>query len=343
MAHEIEEHDKVALLIDKAWHGLGTIVKTAMSAMEILPTAPGDYDIDQWPLYATDGEGNRIVIPDRVANVRRDVKLPLGIVSKGYRPIQNRELAAFCDALVEQGDKIKVESAGSIRNGAKVWFLIRGESFSVRGKDEVAPYLLASNGHDGWTSLRLTPTTIRVVCSNTLHMVIPRMEGMGIMQAAPVKASFVAHHTQSIMERVEEAKRALMLYGRAETATREVINLLAAKDVDNETVKRFLLECYVRNHGAFPATATNGHEERARARAMASIQKMHARFEADLGLTGATAWGLLNAVTGFEYHDQPSRIKDAAKKADRHMESRLFGVGADRADATLRAALALAS
>jgi hypothetical protein len=155
-----------------------------------------------------------------VANYRADVDHCLGIVGEGYVPIQNTELADFCEALAEEGDVVRCETAGSIRNGERVWFLLKGESFSVRKKDEVRPYICVSNGHDGWTALRCTPTTVRVVCSNTLHMVIPGKENEAGLRVK--EATFAASHTKLIKNRIEEAKLALQLYGRALDGTREV-------------------------------------------------------------------------------------------------------------------------
>lgn len=179
---------------------------TPRNALEI---AGLGWQVEQWPLSATNGEGLKVALPDQVLNIRGDTHTPLGIVSPDYRPIQNQELAEFCELLAEQGDTVKVESAGSIRNGGKVWFLLRGESFSVRKKDEVTPYILVSNGHDGKTALRCTPTTVRVVCSNTLHMVIPRTENRKTVKNVP--ASYVACHLGDIKGKIEDAKQALEL------------------------------------------------------------------------------------------------------------------------------------
>ena len=130
MAHEIEQHDGVVLHREKAWHGLGTIVENAPTPTEALQIARLDWSVEQWPLAAQRPDGGYLPIKTSVANVRSDVGHVLGIVGDGYQPIQNRDLAEFCTALAEQDDVVKIESAGSIRNGAKVWFLLKGEIVS---------------------------------------------------------------------------------------------------------------------------------------------------------------------------------------------------------------------
>lgn len=341
MAHEILEHDNVVLYKDAAWHGLGTVVQDAPTPLEALKIAELDFTVLQAPLWAQCPDGGSIEVNDHVLNYRDDTEDQLGIVTNGYLPIQNIQLAEFCWALAEQGDQAKCESAGSIRNGKKVWFLLKGESFSVRGKDEVQPFILVSNGHDGGTALRCTPTTIRVVCSNTLHMVLPSNEREGQIGKAPVAARFVAHHTSTIMDRVEEAKAALQLYGRAITATKELIDQLAAKDVKREDVQAFFLECYTRDFGAFPSNPKNKTEANSRERAMDACNCVFQRFDNERELAGTTAWNLLNSYTGWLTNDRHLRGKDLERVAERKVESKLFGVDADRCLSALATALAL--
>lgn len=338
MAHEIEAHDNVVLHREAAWHGLGIVVQDAPTPREALKIAGLDWDVEQWAISATNGENLRIAAPDHLMNVRSDIQKPLGVVSRWYRPIQNRDLADFCELLAEQGDTVKIESAGSIRNGSKVWFLLKGESFSVRGKDEVAPYILVSNGHDGNTALRCTATSVRVVCSNTLHMVIPQFENGRVSRANP--ASFVANHIGDVKEKVAQAKAVLGLYGRSLDATREMIDAAAAKDVTREDVQRFFLECYTRDFGPIPSNAANKSEERKREKAMDAFNAVVERFDAERLVAGATAWNAMNAYTGWMQSDRVLR-KDVGKERERRIASKLLGEDGDRASQTLVAALSI--
>lgn len=338
MAHEIEKHDGVVLHRKAAWHGLGTIVDDAPTPTEALKIVRLDWTVEQWPLSATDGEGRKIALPNMVANVRSDIQHSLGVVTTGYKPIQNQELAEFCELLAEQSDTVKIESAGSIRNGGKVWFLLKGESFSVRKKDEVRPYICVSNGHDGGTALRCTPTTIRVVCSNTLHMVIPRFENERVVKAQ--QASFVANHLGDIKSKVNQAKAALGLYGRSLEKTRQLIDTAAAKDVTREEVQQFFLECYTRDFGAIPVNPKDKKEQRARDKSQEAYQKFCQRFDAELKIAGATAWNAFNAYTGWSQNDRKF-FKNPEKESDRQMSSKLFGQDSERAVSALVTALSL--
>jgi len=319
---------------EKAWHGLGIVVENAPTPTEELRITEMDWEVEQWQLLA---RKNLTTTPCKlVANVRTDTKEVLGVVSPGYELIQNKALAEFCEALAEQNDTVKVESAGSIRNGAKVWFLLKGKCFSVRDTDLVTPYILVSNGHDGMTALRCTPTTIRVVCSNTLHMVIPEREGRKL-----TIDGYTARHIGDIKGKVNDAKAALALYGRSLDTNKALIDSLAAKDVSREAIQQFFLECYTYDFAPIPETPTTTVEKNARDRAMDRFSKFATRFDKEQDMAGASAWNCLNSYTGWLQHDKTVALKDPAAANERRMGSVLFGVNAERGVHAMQLALSM--
>lgn len=333
MSHEITSNDNVVLHKQAAWHGLGIVVENAPTPMEALQIAGLDWKVEQWPMSATDG--TRKISLKEVANVRTDISRSLGIVTPNYKPIQNSELAEFCQLLAEQSDVVKIESAGSIRHGGKVWFLLKGESFSVRGKDEVRPYICVSNGHDGKTALRCTPTTVRVVCSNTLHMVIPA-GGENESAALPKlkQGSYVANHMGDVLQKIEHAKQALGLYGRSLDTTRQMIDRAAAKNLNRADVQKFFIECYTRDFGAIPSEPKNDREKKVREKAVKAYNLFNKRFDEEIGIAGATAWNAINAYTGWLQNDQRAYRTLSERERELRMSSKLFGADSDRAHAT---------
>ena len=110
MSHEITENDNVVLHKNSAWHGLGKVVADAPTPHEALVAAGMDWEVDQYDLSATlaiepptgtfgPAGIKRVAVPSHIANVRRDTGEVLGIVGQGWTPIQNREMADFCEAL----------------------------------------------------------------------------------------------------------------------------------------------------------------------------------------------------------------------------------------------------
>lgn len=340
MAHEITNTDGLVLTKTRAWHGLGTIVQDAPTPLEALKIAGMDWTVGIGTLTAQ-FDDDQLPVNDRRVIVRRDTKKILGVVGDGYTPIQNEEVAEFCMELAEGGDTVKIESAGSIRGGAKIWFLLQGESFSVRTlDDEIKPYICVSNGHDGLTAFRCTPTTVRVVCSNTLHMVIPKKEREGVIsRTAP--AAFVCHHTGSIKKRVEEVKAALGLYNRSLDTTREVLDALAACELKKEQVQNFFLQVYTQDFGAVPVNPKTEKQEKARNKALVAMDAMLERFHDERKIAGATAWNAMNAYTGYTQNDLKPRTKSAQIAQERKNYSKLFGTDATRAHHALNIALGL--
>ena len=332
MAHEIEANDGLVLVKQPAWHGLGKIVSEAPTPLEALPLAGLDWEVEQWPMYATDGDVR--LTAAKVANVRSDTKEILGYVAEDWQPFQNSEVAQFCEDLAMEGDKVTIETAGSIRNGRKIWFLLRGESFDAGKGDEVAPYICVSNGFDGQTAFRATPTTVRVVCSNTLHAVVPDETGRRKGKLALRQNSFVCHHTGNMADRVEQARGALELYGKAVAAQREQIDRLTAKDVNSEMVKQFFLECYTRDFKAIPTTPG-----KVRDKALDAVASMTKRFEEEGDDFGTNAWVMMNAYTGWLQNDRPVRTKDPVAAAEGRAYSKLFATDSCRTLDTLSLAL----
>ncbi len=341
MSHEITSTDGTMFTGEPAWHGLGIVVENAPTPQEALKIAKLDWTVEQWPLVAKNPVDDALSfqMEKNVVNVRADTRKALGIVGDGWVPFQNTEMAEFAADLAKQGDTVKVESAGSIRGGEKVWFLLRGNSFTVRTKDEVKPYILVSNGFDGNTSFRATPTTVRVVCSNTLHMVIPQKEGGRSRKMA--EASFVISHTKTLKDRVEECRKALGLYEATLADNREMITRLAAKDMNSESVKRFFLEAFTRDFGAIADLPVTAKEISAREKAIEAVRACQHIFEQEMDFSGPTAWGCLNSYTGYLNNVRESNRKDPVAVADAKLSSAFFGVTAKRTLATLQQALAV--
>lgn len=339
MAHEIMEHDEVVLHKHPAWHGLGNVYDEALTPMEAYQEAL-DWLIEQRPLYTKGPNGEEVSLKTHVANYREDIDRFMSVTTSSYRPVQNRQVAEFCEALAdESADSVKCESVGSIRNGERIWFLLRGESFEVGvNGDEVFPYVLVSNGHDGTTSFRVTPTTVRVVCSNTMHAVIPNYD-----KGALGNSAIAIRHTRNVMERVEEAKDALKRYTKAIDETRHVANFLYASDVTKESVQQFFLECYTADFGPVPEDPQDKTEERRRKRAMSAYNHFSRRFDDERKIAGPSYWNAFNSYSGLIQHDLKARGKDDAARIERRVDSNLFGLNQDRTQNALRRAFKMAT
>ena len=150
----------------KPWHGIGTVVEECPCAGEAVRLAGLDWKVEQKDVYTAGGQ----LIPGYKANVRDSDQSVLGVVSDRYQVVQNEEAFAFTDELLGQG--IRYETAGSLQGGRRTFILAKlPERFIIAG-DEITPYFVIMNSHDGSCSIKAAMTPVRVVCQNTLNLAL---------------------------------------------------------------------------------------------------------------------------------------------------------------------------
>jgi phage/plasmid-like protein (TIGR03299 family) len=151
---------------EKPWHGLGERVEDALNSKQALEKAGLDWKVLQKKVFV-DGYS----VPQYKANVRSSDGKVLGIVSDKYKIVQNVDAFEFTDNIIGNGEiEVKYETAGSLASGKKIWLLAKMPTTTILG-DDVEPYMVFTNTHDGSGSIRVAMTPVRVVCQNTLTMV----------------------------------------------------------------------------------------------------------------------------------------------------------------------------
>lgn len=176
------------------WHGLGRIIMDAPASREALELAGLDWQVESRNIYS----GTGAMIPGYRANVRSTDDAVLGVVSDRYRIVQNEEAFQFTDDLLGEG--VTYETAGSLQGGKKVWMLARLPRKYLIAGDQVEPYLVIFNSHDGSSGVKVAMTPIRVVCQNTLNLALNT-----------AKRSWTARHTENVLFRVQDARETLQL------------------------------------------------------------------------------------------------------------------------------------
>ena len=176
------------------WHGLGRIIMDAPASREALELAGLDWQVESRNIYS----GTGAMIPGYRANVRSTDDAVLGVVSDRYRIVQNEEAFQFTDDLLGEG--VTYETAGSLQGGKKVWMLARLPRKYLIAGDQVEPYLVIFNSHDGSSGVKVAMTPTRVVCQNTLNLALNT-----------AKRSWTARHTENVLLRVQDARETLQL------------------------------------------------------------------------------------------------------------------------------------
>lgn len=248
MTHEIEQTEGVSLFTGRtpAWHQLGQIKPDLDIAAAMDEAALGGWNVRTTPLVVQ-AEGVALKVRNQQA-VLRDNPISgnveaLATVGSRFVPTSNEEMAGFGEALLHAAhglDKVvKVDAAGSIRSGRRVFFLLYLDGMDVVAvNDHVKPYLLVSQGHDGSLALTAQATTIRVVCANTLAAALGHS----------TEPKYTIRHSGQDLEQYQfEAMQTLRLLDTATSALRSKMEAWAAVPVSN---KQFLT--YVRKF-VFPS------------------------------------------------------------------------------------------
>jgi phage/plasmid-like protein (TIGR03299 family) len=188
-----------------AWHQLGNVVPGGTSDVEdVLKLGGIDFDVARRPVeFRNSLDGPHRVLAEHFVTVRQDVGAGLGVVGSKYEVLQNRDAFAFLQDLVDRHDVIW-ESAGAVRDGRKVFICMRlpnTVTIDTAGvADQIIPFIVALNSHDGSSLFQVVVTPWRPVCRNT--------ERFALRDAV---TRWGVRHTRNARDRIEEARRTLGL------------------------------------------------------------------------------------------------------------------------------------
>lgn len=320
MAHYI---DQMAYVGQAPWHGLGSAL-SPKQPLEIWQREAGmDWQIQESPVHfkadAIGHLGSIHSFPEQKVLYRSDTKAPLSVVSNRYQVVQPREVMEFYRDLTEVSG-YELETAGVLKGGKKFWALARtGQSAELKGNDLVNGYLLLATSCDGTLATTATPTTVRVVCNNTLTISLN-----GATQAIKVPHS-TRFNPQTVKNQL----------GIAVSQWDEFMyrmRVLSERKVQWPEAKSFFMDVLCDPHAYDPIPDVLPNKR--------ATEKVQSLYEgkgrgSDLESARGTAWGLLNAVT--EYVDHERR----ARSSEYRMDSAWFGQGAQIKQRALSAALKL--
>lgn len=201
------------------WHGLGVIIEDAPTSEDAIRIAGLDWDVIPKPIYDEFGRE----LPGYKVNIRSSDNMALGIVTDRYKVVQNREAFAFTDELLGQG--VRYETAGSLASGKRVWMLARMENTWL-AEEEISPFMVFTNSHDGTGAIRVAMTPVRVCCENTLNLALKTAD-----------RHWSCVHKGDIMGKLEEARFTLASAERYMKALEEEFGELKLKKVTDKQVE----------------------------------------------------------------------------------------------------------
>jgi len=324
MSHEVTIREngtaEAAYALTPAWHKLGTVIDHPMTSPEAIRFGHLDWLVKQCKVFAHDvievdgkPETRHIEISDSFANIRVDNGHVLGIVSDRYVVVQNWEAFDFVDALYKDGI-IRYEAVGSLKDGKLVWLLARmPNEFQVAAQDKLHQYILFTTAHDGSRAVRVLPTSVRVVCWNTLSLATAN-ESTGIS----------IRHKGDIKTKLDDARKAIMQVQKRFDVFHDKAAKLTKVNFDVDKMKA-LVEVLLPKE--------NGVNDTRRQKAREAIVAAFTDGPQNLPEIRGTAWAAFNAVTQFTdhcpivaYRGKGNNDEDTARES--RMESVLLGSNA---------------
>ena len=267
---------------EKPWHGLGTIIQEACNSEEALHLAGLDWEVLQEPvLYNNKNTGYQF-------NVRSSDETVLGVVGGRYKPVQNKDAFAFTDELI--GGDVRYETAGSLASGKRVWMLAKMPDTKILD-DVIEPYLCLTNSHDGFGSMKVCMTPVRVVCQNTLNMALNS-----------AKRTWNVRHTGNIENKLAQAQHTLGL-------AQDYMNSLNAEAEELYKIKIAPKDFQQLTHTLFPITSEMS-KRKEESQYLLHCQLKEAWEMDDLGNIRGTGWGFMNAISDMTTHRPPARKTD---------------------------------
>jgi phage/plasmid-like protein (TIGR03299 family) len=321
----------------KIWHGLGQEIEEGLTAVQAFEKSGLNWSTELLPVFGRgiteEGQEYEVEIPDRMAHVRADTKGILGFVGTDYSPIENMELAEFVDAISQVDQKLHINTCGSLFGGKRVFALVKLPDATVRVGDDVnESYMLCSNGHGGFASFAVYPTSIRVVCNNTLRWSEKDA-------AKGIKFS----HVGGVAEKVEAARVAMGFAIKETEKFNQMVTTLANMDLDKKMLIEYFELVYEDCFGKLPDSEKQPDAyEKLLTKKNKVLDKWLENMEDPRqnvrGIQG-TYWAAYNAISQWYDHDRGRQNEEG--KTDSQVNSNIFGPNHKAKTGAFRKALAL--
>ena len=294
--------DTMMYVGDTPWHGIGTPLENPPSIEEAILKASLNWEVVKKPTYVIMDKGTWFdkqegKFTGHYVTIRSDSKEILGNVGERYTVLQNADAFEPFQPMLDWG--FTLETAGSIKDGRKVWILAKAPEEYTVGDDAIHRYVLLYTSHDGSSGNCFRDTLVRVVCNNTLNLALDDKKNSTFEYSLRHTAS-IKQRVIDLRDRIEESAGNVQkavgymnkMYDRlfnqseAEVYFEHVIPFLAHRGAKSDTE----LGIY-RKDMATPV-----------------FEQLMQNYSSGRGNNGKTLWDAYNSVT--EYYDHQKNYKD---------------------------------
>jgi len=207
----------------------------------------------------------------------------LSVVGSRYKEVQNEDLFAFAENLHDSNPDVKIDSAGSFKNGRVVfgsWNVPSTLVLDPKGaNDKTNLYLVVYTSHDGSVAVQAAITPVRVRCQNTLNFA---------MKSA--KQSFKIRHTQTVDGKIAQAREALNLSVAYMDEFSKQAHTLFEREVSDKKFSEIINKLYPKPDTDKKGSFTKWENK------VVLLDELYHNSETNANIKG-TAWGVVNALT----------------------------------------------
>jgi phage/plasmid-like protein (TIGR03299 family) len=259
----------------------GIQIPSDASTEMVMAAANLKWNVDLGPVTAGGKE-----IDGYYAVLRSDTKDALGIVQGRYKPIQNREVFDFADAIKSNSNaQASYDVAGALFGGKKVFATLSMPKANFLG-DDYQPYLFVYSSHDGSSSFKAGITNVRVICTNRITAMLNN-----------AKRVWTIRHSSNAQSRIKDAVASLMLASTYQEAFGKWAENMAAKKVNAANVIKLIFP--------YPPVITKRTSESVDG-IRATVLSIAERKD-DLQNFRGTAYGVYQAIADWNSHREPRR------------------------------------
>jgi hypothetical protein len=290
--HLIDEQvDRVYSKVSREWHGKAIVTGelNADSLSEIMPPIVEGEITVQIDGNAVSLDSKKAIVADYRfrSDIPQDEQLvPLSIMGKDYRVIENREVFNAAQNAIENfGLDAEIVTAGTVRRGRSFFMSLqqrKSEEFEIREGDKWEFYLNLATSHDGTDALVSTICGFRQVCWNTVRASI---------DSSDVKVKIM--HTKNADMQLDALPEILVAMRNKQTDMIEALAHLAGIKCDIVRARRIVSGYFSR--------LQNGNTEFA-TRTSNNVDGILSTFRTGKGNRGETLYDLVNGVTEFYTH-----------------------------------------
>ena len=278
-------------------------MSTSAKVKQILEDNGLDFIIEKHPLYGTDGKGNQIISP-YYGLYNPKAGLYINSVKEGYTISQNHEIMEMVlEGTKKFGSQLRVQKAGSIHDGRKVYIQLEIEGDSIlKDGDKIKRYITVIDSNDGSTSLCVGIGDLCMSCKNQFYRFY--RAGQSKFRHTPTLEEKIITIPSLIETALSESLRQIKIYNGfqstkvSRTLAHQLVNAVLGYDMIS-----------VENEGRELTT-----------RSLNIMESLYANINNEMDSKGDNLWGLHSGVTSWTTHD-----RKGPKRTNGQIESMLIG------------------